>query len=113
MVKHKYMKTYTPLVLLDFVELGIEQYCSLYKKLAILRVGATNIYGSNQRVNGCGTYNVPYTFGQWHISDMCTVTGVETWFETQLKQKYIWTDHCQMEILQWNERVLTLYANIS
>ena len=31
MVKHRYVKSYIPLVLPDFVEIGIEQYCSLYQ----------------------------------------------------------------------------------
>ena len=38
MVKHKHGKSYTPLVLPGFVELGMEQYHSLYKNLQYWRL---------------------------------------------------------------------------
>ena len=39
------------MVLPFFVELGIEQYHSLYKKLAVLGIGLINMFDSNERIN--------------------------------------------------------------
>ena len=50
MVKNKHGKSYTPLVLPVFVELGMEQYHSLYKDLQYWGL-VQNMFGSNERVN--------------------------------------------------------------
>ena len=50
MVKHNHGKSYSPLVLPVIVELGIEQYHSLYKKLTVLGLGSINMFGSNERI---------------------------------------------------------------
>ena len=36
-----------------------------------------------------------------YIKDVQSDMWVKAWFETQLKQLYIWTDQYDMEILQW------------
>ena len=50
MVKHNHWKSYTPLVLSVCVELGTEQYPSLYKNWHYGGVGSVNMFGSNERV---------------------------------------------------------------
>ena len=51
MAKHNHGGSYTPLVLPVFVELGMEQYHSLYNKLQYWGVGSKTMFGSNERVN--------------------------------------------------------------
>ena len=49
MVKHKHGKSYTPLVLPVFVELGMEQYHSLHKNLKYWGL-VQKMFASNERV---------------------------------------------------------------
>ena len=51
MVKHKHKKSYTPLVLPVFVVLRNRTIPFITQKVAVLGVGPTNMYGSNERVN--------------------------------------------------------------
>ena len=50
MVKHNCGKKYTPLVWPVFVELGIEQYHSLYKNWQYQGIGSINMFGSKEGV---------------------------------------------------------------
>ena len=67
MVKYNYWKSYTPLVLPVFVELGIEQYHLLYKNWQY-GVGPINIFGSNERVKALNGNKLKKgdQVGVWH-----------------------------------------------